>query len=93
MAFWSIRRKPTPFQRGYRPGVDRFRPLPRPAALDRYTGCWVAVLDGEVIAAAQTSHELAVRLHDMDHRKRARAVVEYVRPTSDAYIVGAGLGD
>jgi hypothetical protein len=70
--------------------MDRFRALPRPAELDRYVGCWVAVLDGEVITAAQSSHELAVKLHDMDHRKRARAVVEYVRPRSDAYIVGAG---
>jgi len=33
---------------------------------------------------------LALRLHDMDHRKRRRVVIEYVRPTTDSYIVGAG---
>ena len=47
-------------------------------------------IDGEVIQAAATSHELALQLHDMDHRRRARVVVEYVRPASDAYIVGVG---
>ena len=70
--------------------MDRFRPLPRPAELDAYVGCWVAVLDGKVITAAPTSHQLAVKLHDMDHRKRQRAVLEFVRPVSDAFIVGAG---
>jgi len=29
-------------------------------------------------------------LHDMDHRKRHRTAVEYVRPSGDSYIVGAG---
>jgi hypothetical protein len=51
---------------------------------------WVAVVDGEVVAAARTSHALAVKLHDMDHRQRRKAVVEFVRPTTDAYIIGAG---
>jgi hypothetical protein len=45
---------------------------------------------GPVVAAAETSHSLALKLHDMDHRKRRRVVVEYVRPTTDSYIVGAG---
>jgi len=43
-----------------------------------------------VIAAAPTSRELAYTLHKMDHRKRAEAVMEYVRSSSDAFIVGAG---
>ena len=68
----------------------RVAPVRRPEALDRYDGMWVAVLDGEVVIAEHTSHHLALKLHDMDHRKRRRAVVEYVRPSSDAYIVGAG---
>jgi hypothetical protein len=51
---------------------------------------WVAVSDGAVVAAAPTSHRLALTLHDMDHRKRHRVVVQYVRPATDAYIVGVG---
>jgi hypothetical protein len=65
-------------------------PLPRPQLLETYDGLWVA-LDGEdVIAAAETSHALALHLHALDHRIRARAVVEYVRPASESYIVGVG---
>lgn len=51
---------------------------------------WVLRLGASVIAAAPTSRELAYELHKMDHRKRAHAVMEYVRPSSDAFIVGAG---
>jgi hypothetical protein len=88
--FRNLRRWLASLRHGYRPVVDRFRPVPRPPELDSYVGYWVAVLDGKVIDAAPTSHQLAVRLHHMDHRKRRRAVVEYVRPAADAYIVGAG---
>jgi len=51
---------------------------------------WVARIGDDVSAAAPTSRELAYTLHTMDHRKRAEAVMEYVRPSSDAFIVGAG---
>jgi hypothetical protein len=70
--------------------MERFAPVSRPQELMRFVGMWVAVLDGKVIAAEPTSHSLAVKLHDMDHRKRRRAVVEYVGPATDSYIVGAG---
>jgi len=65
-------------------------PVPRPAGLDAFAGLWVAVVDGEVVAAEPSSHQLATALHRMDHRKRQRAVTEFVRPTGDAFIVGAG---
>lgn len=68
----------------------RIAPQPRPKELNDFVGKWVAVVDGEVVAAADSSHQLALRLHDMDHRRRARVVVEYVRPASDSYIVGVG---
>lgn len=71
-------------------GMDRVAPVPRPPALDGYEGMWVAVIDGMVVLAAKTSHELALRLHDMDHRRRSRLVVQYVRPQVDSYIVGVG---
>lgn len=70
--------------------AHRVTPVPRPASLDRYEGLWVALVDGDVAVAEPTSHRLALKLHDMDHRKRRRAVIEYVRPTSASFIVGAG---
>ncbi len=68
----------------------RVAPSPRLPELERFEGSWVAVVDGKVVAAAPTSHELALRLHDMDRSQRQRVVIEYVRPTTDSYIVGAG---
>lgn len=69
---------------------QRVAALPRPEGLDRFDGMWVAVADGDVVAAAESSHKLALQLHDMDHRRRRKVVIEYVRPTTDSYIVGAG---
>ena len=93
----SARPWPSLFGRLYRLFVDRgssdrrhVQPIPRPDALERFEGMWVAVRDGEVVAAAPSSHQLAVQLRAMDHRKRAHVSVEYVRPTSDSYIVGVG---
>jgi hypothetical protein len=68
----------------------RVPPVARPAELDRYSGLWVALVNGEVVAAEPTSHRLALSLHSMDHRKRNKVVIEYVRPASDSYIVGVG---
>lgn len=72
-------------------GVARpVAPIPRPPELDRFEGMWVAVLDGQVVVAEPTSHRLALKLDGMDHRKRQRLAIEYVRPASDGYIVGVG---
>lgn len=65
-------------------------PIPRPAELARFEGMWVAVIDGHVQVAEHTSQRLALKLHEMDHRKRRRAVIEFVRPSSSSYIVGVG---
>ena len=70
--------------------AQRVAPLPRAGNLERFEGMWVAVVDGEVVAAEPSSHALARKLHEMDHRRRGKAVVEFVRPTTDSYIVGAG---
>ncbi len=75
---------------GSEEATSRMAPVPRPPELERFVGMWVAVADGEVLAAAPTSHNLAMQMHDMDHRKRRRIAIEYVRPTADSYIVGAG---
>lgn len=68
----------------------RVAPVPRAPRLDDYQGLWVATIGDEVVAAAETSHQLALQLHNMDHRRREQAVTEYVRPNGDAYIVGVG---
>ena len=70
--------------------LQAFAPLPRPAALDGLVGKWVGMIDNEVVAAAESSYQLALQLDDMDHRRRKRVVVEYVRPNTDTYIVGVG---
>jgi hypothetical protein len=83
----GTRRRPT----GYGGEVATVvRPVPKPEMLDRFEGMWVAVIDGEVAAAEHTSHKLAIKLRQMDHRRRACAVIEYVRPATDSYIVGVG---
>jgi hypothetical protein len=70
--------------------TTRIPPVRRPENLATYEGMWVAVVQGVVVAAHPSSHGLALELQRMDHRKRERAVVEYVRPSTDAYIVGVG---
>lgn len=96
MTMPEFRRWVSKLARGYRRGVPedhrtrRVAPIPRPANLDRFTGMWVAVVGDEVVAAEHTSHKLALKLRGMDHRRRKYATVEYVRPTTDSYIVGVG---
>ncbi|MEA3078004.1 MAG: hypothetical protein QOF60_2912 [Actinomycetota bacterium] len=65
-------------------------PVHRPEWAEAFAGNWIAVIDDEVIAVARTSKVLAYELHKMDHRKRSMATIEFVRPTSDAFIVGVG---
>ena len=52
--------------------LARMAPIPRPPALDSYHGLWVATIGDEIVAAAETSHQLALQLHNMDHRSAAR---------------------
>lgn len=68
----------------------RLEPIPRPRELDSYVGMWVAVKSGQVIAADGTSRGLAFVLHKMTDAARRGAVIEYVRPSTDGYVVGAG---
>lgn len=81
---------------GYRPDMAiarsgrRLAPVRRPEALEAFMGKWVAVEAGDVIAVADSSKALAYKLHKLDHQRRARATIEFVRPNSDAFIVGAG---
>jgi hypothetical protein len=68
---------------------ERIRPVPRQESLDRWVNCWVATKGDEVIAAAPTSREIAAKLLEMGDAGRG-AVIQFVHPDTDAYVVGAG---
>lgn len=65
-------------------------PVPHMEELDRWTGQGVAVKDGKVIAASESSRDLAYQLRKLGSRASG-AAAEYVRPDRDeAYVVGVG---
>lgn len=68
---------------------DRIRALPAPEGLDQWVNQWIALKDGRVIAAAAKSSELGYRLHKMGPAAEG-AVMQFVRPSSDGFIVGVG---
>lgn len=80
---------------GYRRGMGRRRPpVPveperRLADLDRWEGMWIAVKDGEVIAAAYNSRDLVPELHKLGQKGKG-AVAQYVPRRDDAIVIGVG---
>lgn len=64
-------------------------PVPHLPELDRFVGRWVAVKDRRVIASAGSSSELAGTLLKLGGDGRG-AVMQFVRPEADAFIVGVG---
>jgi len=65
------------------------QPEPRLAGLDAFEGMWVAVLDGEVIAAAPTSRALVYEVRKLGPRGDG-AVAQYVRGIETSFMVGVG---
>lgn len=65
------------------------RPVPRLRELDDFVGKWVAVKDGKVVAAAESSRALVYEVHKLGSRAEG-AVVQYVPPPSDSAMVGVG---
>ena len=65
------------------------QPEPRPENLDIYENCWVALKNGEIVAAAPTSQELACEIRRLGS-KASGCTMQFVRPSADAYIVGVG---
>lgn len=62
----------------------------RPAdLLERWAGAWVAIKDGEVIAAAHNARELVPQLHEMGAAAEG-AVARYVPRPSDTIVIGVG---
>jgi hypothetical protein len=58
--------------------------------LDQWAGHWVAIKDGKVIAASESSRDLVYQLRKLGSRASG-AATEYVRPDrDDAYVVGVG---
>lgn len=68
---------------------ERLAPEPQPADLTRWAGCWVALKNGEVIAAAHNARELVPQLHEMGSSADG-AVARYVPRPSDAIVIGVG---
>jgi hypothetical protein len=65
------------------------QPTPYLRELDQYVGKWVAVKSQRVVAWADTSAELAYKVRDLGTEGRG-AVMQFVQPEADAYIVGVG---
>lgn len=68
----------------------RVPPVPRPRELEGFDGQWVAVAGHEVVASAETSHELASKVRGKTPDQLRGIVIQYVRPKTDSYLVGAG---
>lgn len=86
--FWRVARRA-----GYRHGMgrrpQRQEPERRPAALDGWEGYWVAVKDGEVIAAAHNSRDLVPELEKLGPKAHG-AVAQYVPLRSNTVVIGVG---
>ncbi len=83
---WRVAR-----QRGYvrAMGQPTWKAEPQPADLKRFVGCWVAVKDGRVLAAAANARELVPRLHELGDVGRG-AVAQFVPEPSDSIMIGVG---
>ncbi len=57
--------------------------------LDRYVGKWVAVKDEHVVAFGEDSSDLALKVRALGGEGHG-AVMQFVQPTADAFIVGVG---
>lgn len=64
-------------------------PAPRLRELDEFIGRWVAVKDGHVVAAAESSKALVYEVHKLGTKGKG-AVVQFVPPPSRSSMVGVG---
>lgn len=76
---------------GYSRGMSprKVEPIRRDPKLDHWVGMWVAVKDGEVVAAAHNSNELVKMVIEMGP-KGAGAVAQFVPDRQDSIIIGVG---
>jgi hypothetical protein len=66
--------------------VEPERALP---GLDQWSGMWVAVKDGKVIAAAHNSRDLVPMVRKLGEAGRG-AVAQFVSPHTDEIVIGMG---
>jgi hypothetical protein len=66
--------------------VEPERALP---GLDQWSGMWVAVKDGKVIAAAHNSRDLVPMVRQLGEAGRG-AVAQFVAPHTDEIVIGVG---
>ena len=64
-------------------------PERQPESIKGWEGHWVALKDGEVIAAAWNPRELVVRLHEMGPAA-AGAVARFIPLPSSDIVIGVG---
>lgn len=84
---WRVLRAP-----GYAAGMGRLRrvePERRPEGLDDWVGMWVAIKDGQVVAAAHNSRDLVPMVRSKG-AAAAGAVAQYVPQRSDDVVIGVG---
>jgi hypothetical protein len=67
----------------------RVEPIRRLADLDAWVGCWVAVKDERVVAAAATSRELVRKVIEMGPGAKG-AVAQFVPEPSGSIVIGMG---
>ena len=79
--------KRSDYSRGMSP--RKVAPIRRDPALDRWVGMWIAVKDGEVVAAAYNSHELVKMVIELGP-KAAGAVAQFVPQRQDSIVIGVG---
>ena len=67
----------------------RVEPVRRDPSLDRWVGMWVAVKDGEVIAAAYNSRDLVPKVIEMGPAGKG-AVAQFVPQRTEDIVIGVG---
>lgn len=84
----KIRRYAQEMTRGARRHVHT-EPVRQLEGIERYAGMWIAVKDGEVIAAAYNSHELVPMVVSMGPKGEG-AVAQFVPLRSEEIVIGVG---
>lgn len=85
--WWARTQRKALTAMGIMRGGPQIHPVRHVDALDEFVGKWVAVLDGRVVEAADSSRELAVRLRE---RRLQSATVEFVPEPTEGIRVGLG---
>jgi hypothetical protein len=67
----------------------KVEPVRRPAGIDRWAGLWVAIKDGEVIAASENSRDLVAMVRSKGPAA-AGAVAQFVPRHTDDIVIGVG---